>query len=136
MAEKTLKYVDYRGGREEKITNFGILLIFLAGIGLIVCIVMAGNATKLLSFDEWGKNGIDPYWIALGIAVFLESLIVLFIFTAYAEIIRLLKKLNGLGYGGNIAGELINVYYCSECGYELPVAEATVCANCQAKFDS
>ena len=58
------------------------------------------------------------------------------IFRAGSEIIRLLKKLNGLKYGGNISeAEKIIKLRCSECGAKAHPFD-TECDNCGKEFET
>ena len=117
------------GGIESQLDGVGIFYLVISIIGLIVCIV--------LSQDETIKQtGLSSFWIGLGIGVIAQGIVFWILFKAGAEVIRLLKKLNGLPYGAVIsetAGSGVE-YTCTECG--APVAPmANYCTHCGVNFE-
>jgi DNA-directed RNA polymerase subunit RPC12/RpoP len=74
----------------------------------------------------------------IAIVAFAQGCVVYTLFLAGAEIIRLLKKSNGLKFSGKISqptGLLDGVvaYWCSACGAPVPPSGAK-CAGCGAEF--
>lgn len=77
-------------------------------------------------------------WLLPALGGFVQGLALFIVLSAAAEIIRLLKKLNGLPYGGNISEPTSGYsHYCSQCGgrieaYILPPEE---CPHGKETFD-
>lgn len=117
------------GGIENQLDGVGIFYLIISIIGLIACII--------LSQDETIKQtGLSSLWIGLAIGVIAQGIIFWILFKAGAEVIRLLKKLNGLPYGGVISETYGSgtQYTCTECG--TPVApNAKFCTNCGVSFE-
>ena len=117
------------GGVESKLDGVGTFYLIISIISLIGCII--------LSQDETIKQtGLSSFWVALGLGAIAQGIIFWILFKAGAEIIRLLKKLNGLPYGGEISvtiGEGAE-YNCTDCG--APVApDSKFCTQCGANFE-
>ncbi|HQF42560.1 MAG TPA: zinc-ribbon domain-containing protein [Ignavibacteriaceae bacterium] len=116
-------------GIENQLDGVGIFYLIISIIGLIACIV--------LSQDEAIKQtGLSSFLIGLGIGVIAQGIVFWILFKAGAEVIRLLKKLNGLQYDGVISGTEGSgtEYTCTECG--TPVApDAKFCTNCGVSFE-
>ena len=117
------------GGIESQQEGIGIFYLIISIISLIVCIFLTKDETIK-------QTGLSSFWIGLGIGVIAQGIIFWILFKAGAEIIRLLKKLNGLPYGGAISETYASVtaYTCTECG--APTApNAKYCTNCGVSFE-
>ena len=118
------------GGIESLLDGVGTFYLTVSIIGLIVCIILSQEETIK-------QTSLSSFWIGPGIGVIAQGIMLWILFKAAAEVIRLLKKLNGLPYGGVIA-EIYGSgtqYTCTECG--TPVApNAKFCANCGVKFEN
>jgi hypothetical protein len=117
------------GGVENLLDGVGIFYLIISMIGCVACII--------LSQDEGIKQtGLSSFWIGLGIGVVAQGIIFWILFQAGAEVIRLLKKLNSLPYGGTISKTYGSgtEYTCIEC--RTPVAQnAKYCTNCGVSFE-
>ena len=127
------KKPTYRGGVEERLENTGDVfwaLGILGGVGgLLVAIV------ELLT-DQ--INLVAAPCIA-AILAFTQGALIGTLCKAGAEIIRLLKKSNGLKFSGEISqptDQLDGVvsYTCSACGAPVVPRAQTKCAKCGAEF--
>lgn len=80
--------------------------------------------------------GARPFWFVLLLATFevIGAAVTWVVLRGLAEIIRLLKKISGLQYSGEISGaESSHQYYaCSNCGHMLH--SETTCDTCGAKI--
>lgn len=117
------------GGIESKLDGVGTFYLVISIIGLIACII--------LSQDEALKQtGLSSLWIGFGIGAIAQGIIFWILFKAGAEVIRLLKKLNGLPYGGIISETIGDgtEYTCTDCG--APVApDSKFCTQCGVNFE-
>jgi hypothetical protein len=69
------------------------------------------------------------------IVAFVQGSVIDLLFKAGAEIIRLLKKSNGLKFNGEISGPTFVVsYVCSACGVVVPPIK-TKCGGCGVEFE-
>ena len=103
-AEKELPEKVYRGGKEGQLAKLGVFWLILSLVGAMVCLIWSGHPSVDRGYaDDWGENGVDWMLIGIGFAAIFQGIISFFVFTAAAEIIRLLKRLNGLPYGGKIS---------------------------------
>jgi len=117
------------GGIESKLDGVASFYVFISVIALIVCIVVSQS-------DTYQKTGLSVFLIAVGIGALAQGIIAWILFQAGAEVIRLLKKLNGLPYAGTIS-ETKGVeegFECPECHASV-AADAKVCPKCGGKFD-
>jgi uncharacterized paraquat-inducible protein A len=125
------------GGIEGKLDSIGNFNLFFSVIALVICIFYSQDV-------KVNNAGLSLYWIVVGIIVLGQGILFWVIFHAAAEVIRLLKKLNRIPYGGYISETQIQLidkqasteeksYYCSEC--EAPVAaNDKVCPKCGVKL--
>jgi hypothetical protein len=118
IQEKTAKIIRktfYKsGGIESRLSETGRTLFILSLISGIYCIY---------------------FGLFVGIAVMVCGYVNWTIFKAIAEIIRLLKKSNGLPFSGEIS-QSNNPYqklFCSACEAEVPF-EKSMCTKCSATF--
>ena len=117
-----------RGGIEGQLDGVGGFILFLSVVALVVSFV--------LSQDEAAKKlGLSSLWIVLGIGALAQGIIFWVLFRAGSEVIRLLKKLNHLPFGGSIseAEGGGSEYTCTDCG-EPASEEAQFCTKCGSKF--
>jgi hypothetical protein len=117
------------GGVEGKLDGVGTFYLIISIIGLIGCIILSQD--KLIK-----QTGLSDFWIALGIGAIAQGIIFWILFKAGAEVIRLLKKLNGLPYGGEISETIGDwaEYTCTDCG--SPVSpDSKFCTQCGANFE-
>jgi hypothetical protein len=117
-----------RGGIESQLDGIGVFFLIISIISFIGCLFLSRDETVR-------QTGLSSIWVVLGIAGIAEGIIFWILFKAGAEIIRLLKKLNGLHYGGSIS-ETIDYgteNKCTECG-ALVAPEAKFCTQCGVSF--
>lgn len=135
MAKRIINQVTYYGGKESRIEGVGKFLLTIGILGLIACIVMSGFATKEGSYDYWGENGLSPIWLTFGIFLLIQGIVNNTFLNAGSEVIRLLKKQNGLNYAGEISKpEEDHEFICSECGFVL-YNDENICPGCKAVFE-
>ncbi|MBL7075078.1 hypothetical protein ISS37_07560 [candidate division KSB1 bacterium] len=103
MATIDKEITGYAGGKEGRMSGLATFFIIIGIIGLIACFILAGFVTKTSKSSSWGENGLSPIWIALGIVCLIQGIALSIVLSAGAEVIRLLKKQNGLEYGGKIS---------------------------------
>lgn len=117
------------GGIESKLDSVAGFYIFVSVIALVACIVLSQS-------DAYARSGLSVFLIIIGILALLQGIIAWILFRAGGEVIRLLKKLNGLPYAGFISETEGSEegFECSEC--HSPVsADAKVCPKCGAELD-
>lgn len=125
MATKNKLTTGYEGGKEG-------LLSAMATFFLIVGIAGSGAC---FTVSYWSDLDFTPFWVAMGIVVFVQGLFLYAVTGAGADILRLLKKQNGLPFGGQISeAEPICKFTCSECSTVVDDI-FNLCPNCKAKFD-
>ncbi len=135
MAKKVKEVIGYSGGKENQMSGLGIFFLIVGIIGLIACFVVSGSVTKTSSYSGWGDDGLSPIWIAVGIVSLIEGIALFIVLTAGAEAIRLLKKLNGLTFGGEISEPTPEIgLKCSECGDSVSEYDEE-CNECGNKFE-
>ena len=135
MAQKIMKVTHYEGGKEASMSAGGNFILFLGIVALISGIVAGGFITADSEYDDWAENGLDWTIVILGFAAFIQSLLAWLILSGGAEIIRLLKKLNGLDFDGSIAEVApVSREECSECG-EPADAYQKRCQKCKKEFE-
>ena len=121
MATKVKNIVSYEGGVEGSLSDLAGFLLFVGWAGLIPCIIVAFIKENY-------------FWFAPGILVLIQGIAFSIILKGGAEIIRLLKKQNGLPYGGEIKSPSpITKHFCSECNSEV-AEEAEMCKKCKQKY--
>ena len=99
-------------------------LDFAAGALLIVGLICAGVTVVWMKF----------YGVLSAYVIIVSAVLSWFLLKASAEIIRLLKKLNGLPFGGKISQpNQSSVYICSECNAILH--SETKCESCGATIE-
>ena len=115
--------VLHRGGIERRLERIGRFLYILSSLCFLGGIIL-------------GVALASPIWFAIGLIAVIQGLIVDAIFMGGADIIRLLKKLNGLPYGGRmirVDPERIRKE-CSECEYVISDPDTKFCPQCGRIF--
>jgi hypothetical protein len=112
------------GGSEATLHGFGSFFYTMAFIGCVAFLVLLFSTAKEVT-DVFGINSTIYDWNFLMAAVYslLSGLLAGAILRAGADVVRLLKKMNGIEYSGSIsaAKRVESVWYkCSECGASLP----------------
>jgi len=144
MATIKKYFKKYSGGKEGQMSGLAIVFLGIGILSLIACVIFSGFVTKTSSYSEWGANGLSPFWFALGLGCLIQGIFLFIVIGAGAEIIRLLKKQNGLNFGGKIS-EASPVYnfQCSECKKEIKkvlipeeIGDSLPkeCPHCRVKF--
>lgn len=127
---KLVKETTYSGGVEEQLDIAGGIFLALGLIGGVVALVVALNSHN----DE--KGGQAGFLAVVGFAAIVQGFVMWVLFRAGAEIIRLLKKSNGLKFTGKITQPVTHhSYKCSLCG-EANTADSKRCWSCGAEFTS
>jgi|GEM_PF-4286972 len=85
--------VVHTGGIEGTLDSVGKFYLIVSIIGFVLFLNAAFVA----------KEGQGMFWVALGVTALAQGIILRILFQAGAEIIRLLKRLNGLPFGGQIS---------------------------------
>jgi hypothetical protein len=143
MAKATKKLIGYEGGREESLTALGRFFLIIGICGFVAAFIAAGLVTRGRYGDSWAENGLSGAWITVGIVSLIQGIAANVFSKSFADVIRLLKKQNGLPYGGEIsAATPLHQFTCSKCG---SVAEmmlqggnlvaADRCQNCGVIFE-
>ncbi len=117
------------GGIESLLEGVGLFYLVISIISFFICV--------FFSQDEVIKEtSSSSFWIVLGIGVLAQGIIFWILFKAGSEIIRLLKKLNGLPYGGIISKTVGGgvEYSCTKCGASVS-PNSNFCTQCGANFD-
>jgi len=130
MATKIVnKEIRYEGGREGLLSGLGIFYLVISIITCFVAVVLA-----VLALNRNPDESL--LWIALGIGSLIPG-ITLYIFCgAFADVLRLLKKLAGEKYGGTLSQPDLMEYettICSQCGMSVNRGDS-VCYRCKSVF--
>ena len=124
-AHRVLDTKRTASGGLETTVDFWATVLLLLGIISSFFIVLIGMIV-----------GARPFWFVLLLATFvaINCAVVWVVLRSVAEIIRLLKKISGLKYSGEISGaESSHQFYaCSNCGQMLH--SETTCDTCGAKI--
>jgi hypothetical protein len=97
------KPVTYYGGIEGNLSGWGKFILGTCIILGIVCFVVSGSTGRGYSADKWSVSVFSGFWISVGIGTIIQGIVLYLFLSALAEIIRLLKKSNGLPYSGQIS---------------------------------
>jgi hypothetical protein len=126
--DKIQERKERTGGIESKLDGVAVFYLVLSILALIVCLVMSQD-------EVIKKIGFSSFLIAIGIGATVQGIVFWILFRADAEVVRLLKKLNGLPYAGSISetvGETAS-YVCTDCGAQVSVIDK-VCTQCGSKL--
>ena len=139
IPEKTAKLIEqkekahYYGGMEDTLENVGGIFLFLGVLGGIAAIIMA-----IVAFNsDHDETGIGVDLLCVGFISILAGAVNRIFLRAGAEIIRLLKKISGLKFSGEITQPVTSdssSYKCSDCGASA-FSWSEKCASCGAKFE-
>ena len=135
MAQRIRTQTGLQGGVEGGLSGLGNILFGLGIVGGIASFIFSGFATINNAYDSWGENGLSPAWIAVALTSVVHGIAAFYLFGGFAEVIRLLKKMAGLPFGGQISEpEPLIKLLCSEC---KAVAESydEKCTKCGAPFN-
>lgn len=140
MAKATKEQIGYTGGRESALSDLGAFFLWVGIIGFIAAVISAGFATREELHESWAENGFSGLWITVGIVSLVQGIAANVFCKAFADILRLLKKQNGVPYGGEIStAKPLYVYTCSECGADGPPwvvdVKSDKCEKCGAAFE-
>jgi hypothetical protein len=117
------------GGIESKLDSVAGILLLLSIIFLVAYIIFSLS-------HKYQDTGLSMILFGFGVVGLFQGIIAWVIFKAGADVIRLLKKLNGLPFAGVISAtkpQNVTGYECTEC--HAPVApDATACPKCGTKF--
>jgi len=125
MAHLVKKQLGFRGGREGTLSLMGSLMLWLGLIGGIVT-----------AFVGVVSRHVDTTACVIsGIVIALNAIVANALLQGFAEVIRLLKKQDGMEYGGWIeSAEPVHGYVCSKCGQSND-NDYLMCWNCKEIFD-
>ena len=122
MAEIVEETIHATRGKEESLDIASRLYIVLGFVGFVGGIIVSA-ATGIL------------WWILAGVFMLFLGVSFSLVYSAQAEVIRLLKAHSGMLYSGTVSGnETSRVYICSECGTSN-WADVPVCRKCMATFE-
>ena len=118
---------------ERKLDSAGSILLGLgiagAVIGLIAGIVLLAN------LDSERSASPAVMCFAFAIACFLQGYVFCVFFRGMAEMVRLLKKANGIKYSDKITeAATLTRWQCSRCSTPVVVANQKKCPECGSKF--
>lgn len=129
MAIKLKRYTD-KGGLEATVSGLGTILLLLSIVGSLTVLLASTNAF----FDDSANNGFPAVWVIVAMAALFQGIVAFVILRALAEVVRLLKKVAGVPYGGRISTPRSEIV-CSDC--HTPVeAWRSKCRNCMADFEN
>lgn len=113
---------------ESRLETIGIFYLVISVVAGVVLIAFTASQSGNMSSYSYFLSGI-----AIGIA--LQGIIFWVLLKAGAEIIRLLKKQNGLPYEGEISTvyEEAPQVTCNACGTSVS-PDAKYCSSCGAEF--
>lgn len=115
------------GGIKSKLDGVGIFYWIASIVGFIICIFLSQR--KTIESDE-----LSSFWIGFEVITLAQGIIFSIMFKAAAEVVRLLKKLNELPYGGEISELSFGGYKCNECGASVNQNE-NICPLCGVSFE-
>jgi hypothetical protein len=136
IPEKTAKIVEkkektYHGGMEITLEDIGGIFLALGILGGVAAIIAA-----FVAFND-SETGVGVDLLCVGVALIFASFVNQTLFKAGAEVVRLLKKLNGLKFSGEITQPIASdssSYKCSGCNASV-VYWQEKCESCGARFE-
>jgi len=123
------------GGIEGKMDGVGTFYLIISIVAMVMIMIESQEETIQ-------KLGLSYFWFGLGIGVLAQGIIAWILFRAGGEIIRLLKKLNGIPFGGTISEakspstsfRARDSYACTNCNSKVS-SDAKFCPNCGVEFE-
>jgi hypothetical protein len=109
---------DLIGGQEDTVQSWGTFLCILGIVGAIASLFLVKD---------------DIYMLAVTFACVVQAMAAKIFCDVIAEIIRILKKIAGLKYGGSISDPWQPKLFCSRCGRETLEIDKT-CSGCKSVF--
>lgn len=103
------------------------MLLWIGIVGLAVSLLAAATS----------RTSNSGLYVAGGMIGLLQGIVAFYLFNGFAELLRILKRQNGIPYGGQIL--LPTPVYdmvCSECGSNAASSLNRGCPDCGAKFES
>ncbi len=79
---------------EDRLSGWGVLLLVLSVAAGLGCLWVAGVARNQYGFQGWGDGGVSWPWVLAGVGTVLQGAVVHTLMGAFAEVIRLLRRLN------------------------------------------
>ncbi|MGB5107233.1 MAG: hypothetical protein WBP29_07890 [Candidatus Zixiibacteriota bacterium] len=126
---------EYTGGSESRLLSASKIVLIVSSLAAIASLIISGIVTRDSSYDDWAENGLNWTWVALGCGILLQGWIVHVLLAAGADVLRLLKKQNGLEFTGEINEvHQTEVYKCSDCGAVLG-SNSLQCPGCKSKLE-
>lgn len=119
LAQKVQGYSTSEGGMEGTLEDFCRVILWLSVISA-ACLVFAFI------------NEQRAVFVMAAVASIIQGIFFYIVFRAGAEVIRLLKKLAGLPFSGEISKPW-EIYHCSECQQSIDNYQSS-CPKCGAKF--
>ena len=117
-------------GTEVKLEAFGRIFLAFGLLGGGSAVYLAGSSPS-----GWAQEGVNPIWLSVGLGAALQGAFFYILLYAAGDVVRLLKKQNGIAYEGEIIGlSEKTVLRCWQCRSEVD-AKAKKCRNCSARFD-
>jgi hypothetical protein len=128
MATRVRKVIGYKGGSEGAVSGLGTFLMWSGVLGFVIAGVI------------FLASGFQAAFLILAVVSLFQGVAAGFLSDALADVIRLLKRQNGLSFGGGIS-EVKPVYgeVCSECGNDITgYGDVTYrkCGKCGAIFET
>ena len=125
---KLVKQTFQSGGMEDTLDEIGGIVLVCGIVGGIIAIFAA-----IIAFSN-SQVAIGVDLLCVGLVTICVASVNRILFRAGAELIRLLKKLNGLKYAGSITQPVeFNVYKCSSCSSPLGLDQKQ-CFGCGGKI--
>lgn len=124
------KVTRWKGGVEAEVSLLGIIILSICCIAALFLIISCFDHASRYGFDSVAVNKIG-----LVLVVLFQGFFIYILLKGGAEIIRLLKKLNGLEFAGTISTPTpVMESVCSNCGNQLTY-QVPSCWKCKAIFE-
>jgi DNA-directed RNA polymerase subunit RPC12/RpoP len=128
---KLVEYTTYRGGMESQLDVVGYVSLIFGVCGGFFSLFCAG-----ISLTENADKKAVLFLFIVGIIALWQGFVFNTLFRGGAEVIRLLKKSNGLKFSGEVSPPTISHgYRCSACGTWLAAGDLSKCNSCGAEFE-
>jgi hypothetical protein len=131
MAKKQKIKITSNKGTENSLSILGSLLLVAA----IFIFILSFGFGGVSSGSKWDIENISSRVVVLAFGSLMFGIIWFVILRAIADIIRLLKNLNGLDFSGEISQPIVEIKYkCPECG-NFVSKNKNECDSCGEKFE-